>query len=215
MCQITRHGRCGAVRLFGLALRQAQGERWRAALRAALDSRFLGNDEIRPGRWAGWARPSWATMSGGCSPSRRMLAATETNSRKRGWACVGPGFEFRVELGANHEGMITHFRDLNEVELTIRAADDQAGVIKGGTVGVVEFKAVAVSLNDGLRISIGAGGVGAGGEVAEVGAETHGAALGAHALLVFHDVDDGVAGGDVELCGVGHRPGRRRFGRTQ
>ena len=108
-----------------------------------------------------------------------------------------------MELRPYHKGVVAHFRDFDEVELTIRAADNQAGLVKGLTVGVVEFKAVAVALHDGLRIAICPRGARAGGEMAEVGAESHCAALGADALLVFHDVDHGPGGLHVKLGGVG------------
>src|SRR2546425_1383092 len=59
---------------------------------------------------------------------------------------VRPRAELRVELRADHPGVVADLADLDERAVRGRAARDEAGLFELGAVLVVELVAVAVAL---------------------------------------------------------------------
>src|SRR5207244_9781050 len=89
---------------------------------------------------------------------------------------VRPRTELRVELRADHPGVVADLADLDERAVRGRAAGDEAGLFELGAVLVVELVAVAVALGHLVR-AVSAVGARAGDEAAGVLAEPHAAAL--------------------------------------
>ena len=63
---------------------------------------------------------------------------------------VGPGLEFGMVLGADHERMVGNFTGLNQVSVGRKAAYDQTGILQRLPVAIVKFKTVPVPLHYGV-----------------------------------------------------------------
>ena len=64
---------------------------------------------------------------------------------------VGPGFEFGIVLGADHERMVGNFTGLNQVSVGRKTAYNQNGILQRLPVAIVKFKTVPVPLHYGVR----------------------------------------------------------------
>src|SRR5687768_8230616 len=96
---------------------------------------------------------------------------------------IRPRAKFRVELGADHEGVVADLRDLNQAAVRRSAACHQAKRLKLLAVGVVELVAMAMALAHFLE-AVGLLGLTAGRQAADVSAEAHGATLLVDAFLL-------------------------------
>src|SRR5438552_7781910 len=114
---------------------------------------------------------------------------------------VRPRAELRVELRADHPGVVANLADLDERAVRGRAAGDEAGLFELGAVLVVELVAVAVALGH-LGGLVGAMGARAGDEPTVVFAEPHRPALVDDPALGVEERDDGIRRLGVELGGV-------------
>ena len=61
---------------------------------------------------------------------------------------IWAGQKFRVELAADHKGMILYFNDFNEVSVRENTRRYKAGIFKFFAEGIVIFVAVAMSFLD-------------------------------------------------------------------
>ena len=107
-------------------------------------------------------------------------------------------------LGGEEERMMLGLDKLNELAIRGNARDGEAAGFDFWEEGLVDFVAVAVTLDDrGGAVDLS--GFGAFDEGGRVVAETHGTAGGLFAALVFHNVDDVVprSFGSAKFFGVG------------
>src|ERR1035438_5289788 len=114
---------------------------------------------------------------------------------------VGLALEFGVELAGEKERMARHLNQLDELVIGGGAAEDIAGFLKSGAVGVVEFVAVAVAFV-GDKGAIEAAGLGTDGQLAGLETQAHGAAFAGDVFLVVEQGDDGMGSFGIEFGGV-------------
>src|SRR5690554_5523630 len=107
-----------------------------------------------------------------------------------------------MELAADHEGMVRDLHDLDQATIWAEAAEARACGYELLAILVVEFEAVAVALVN-LFLPVGSRGDGAGLQGARIHTEPHRPAQAGDVVLVWHEVDDRVLGGPVELGAVG------------
>src|SRR3990170_3128813 len=135
--------------------------------------------------------PGAGTLQGGADEPGEQRVGT-----------VGPRPELRVELGADHPGVVPELADLNQRAVRQRAAGDEARRLKLRAELVVELVAVPVSLHD-LIAAVGLARLRRLHQTAGVTAQAHGAPLVLDAPLLREQADDGVGGLRIELRGVG------------
>jgi hypothetical protein len=74
---------------------------------------------------------------------------------EQGMRAVGAGGEFRMELYAQHPGMVPELAYLHQSAVGGEAAGKQAGLLQWLTEIVIEFVAMAVALmDDGLIVGV-------------------------------------------------------------
>ncbi len=112
------------------------------------------------------------------------------------------GFELRMELATEEEGMRGDLDDLDVGGVGCGAGETEATAGEDGFVLAVEFVTMAVALAD-LGLAVGVGGEGVGLHDAVPGSEAHGATHLFDSGEFAEFVDDAVGGGGVELAGVG------------
>jgi len=106
--------------------------------------------------------------------------------------------EFRVELARDEEGMFRYFDDFDQFAVRCVAAEGETGFFEFFAVGIVEFVAMAVPFVDD-ESAVETGRFGADGELAGLGAQSHGAALFRNAGLLIEHRDDGMRRVGIEF----------------
>lgn len=114
----------------------------------------------------------------------------------------GLGFEFGVELNGDEPGVGGNLDHLDETAVGREAGKDETGGFERFAVAVVDFVAVAMAFGDRFGF-IGLGGGGAGPDHTGPGAEAHAVAWADGYILLFHEADDGMGRGGLDLGGVG------------
>ena len=175
-----------------------------------------GGEHREVGRRASCPRPQpTAPMSirWGSRPSARARAAP-TSSRKSGWGWSGRLLNSGWAWVPDPERVAGELDELDQPTVGRHARADQAGLLERAPVAGIHLVAVAVALGH-HHVAVGLGHLGARQQAGVVGAEPHGPALVGHVDLVVHQVDDRVAGGGLELAGVGALQCRPATGRPR
>ena len=119
----------------------------------------------------------------GDAAGARVFQGSAREAHEQRVGSVGTGTELRMELGADHPGVIPQLADLHQGAVGQGAAGDEARLLQPGPKLVVQLVAVAVPLDDFLATVSGVG-LGARHQSATVTAQPHGAALVLYAPLL-------------------------------
>src|SRR6185503_8600853 len=113
------------------------------------------------------------------------------------------GLELRMELAADEVRMVIELDDLDVGSVGSRSRYAQAGAGQHRFILAVELVAVAMAFADLRLAAVDLGSERAGGELADPGAEAHGATEFIDAAQFAQLVDDEMRGRGIELAGVG------------